>query len=199
MSWRCVQVIAGSEREPPIAGHRLRAEGMHVIGPASASAPSARSRRAINRAPAGLKAGRPSVWHPTRVSASRAIGRLALLGACVLLPVTGQAQQTSWVLALPPLRGEPAPNAARPAHDAVRDRLDTDATVTLWQKAQVFDGGAACEDARLQALADYDTAVRSADPDKVSGDEKERLVRLAQRAFGRCVPAFAFSGRDQRG
>jgi hypothetical protein len=172
---------------------------MHDIGPASASAASARASRAINRAPTGLKAGRASVWHPSGVSVSRAIRRLALLGACVLLPVTGQAQQMSWVLAVPPLRDEPAPSAARQAHDAFRDRLDTDAAVTLWQKAQVFDGGAACEDARLQALADYDAAVRSADPDKVSGDEKERLVRLAQRAFGRCVPALAFSGRDPRG
>jgi hypothetical protein len=194
--------MVGSKGEPIIAGHQLREESMHEVDPASTSAASAHARRATNRAPASptsLMAMIASGWHPSGASMSRAIRRLALLGACVLLPAAGQAQQMSWVLALPPLRDEPGPSAAHEVHDAIRDRLDTDAAVTRWQQAQVFDGGSACEDARLQALADYDAAVRSVDPDKASGDEKERLVRLAQRAFGRCVPAFAFSGRDPQG
>jgi hypothetical protein len=141
---------------------------------------------------------RQTGWRPSD-SWARRFRRLALLGACALLPAAGQAQQMSWVLALPPLRDEPGSSAAHQVHDAIRDQLDTDAAVTLWHKAQVFDDGGACEDARLQALTDYDAAVRSVEPDKVSGDEKERLVRLARRAFGRCVPAVAFSGRDPRG
>ncbi|HEX9124758.1 MAG TPA: hypothetical protein VF948_00055 [Methylomirabilota bacterium] len=130
---------------------------------------------------------------------SPTIRRLAVLGALLVLPVAGQAQAVSWVLALPPIKDKPGESAPNRPHDPIRDRLDTAAAVVQWEQAQVFADGAVCEDARLQALAAYDAEVRSVDPDKASGAEKERVLHLAQRAFARCVPAFAFSGRDARG
>ncbi|PYR27370.1 MAG: hypothetical protein DMF92_16390 [Acidobacteria bacterium] len=35
--------------------------------------------------------------------------------------------------------------------------------MSRWEQAQVFDRDGACEDARLQALADYDASVRAVD------------------------------------
>jgi len=66
--------------------------------------------------------------------------------------------------------------------------------VSRWEQAQVFDRDGACEDARLQALADYDASVRAVDR-RHQGRERHALNHLfvpglgtSWRLFGRrCV------------
>ncbi len=129
--------------------------------------------------------------------------RFATLGAVLValaaalgvgLAAPPRASAMSWMLALPPLK--PTPPATTGPRATVEAELDRTAPVTAWRPGQTFDSGAACEENRLAALKRFDEAVGAAGDGTPSPETMQRLTRLGETAYGRCVPAFA-SGADR--
>lgn len=126
-----------------------------------------------------------------RTRLSRIFGTIAFL-AVICLALAAPAGAVSWVLALPPVKANPQASTDDP-RATVRDHLDQKAPVHEWRQGEVFDSGEACENARLSAIKAFDDAAESADGAQPSGEQLQRLNDLGLRAFGRCVPALAFS------
>ena len=113
---------------------------------------------------------------------------LALAAAALVLPRPASA--LSWILALPPAKGTVA--VGSDPRKAVAEALDRDAPITSWARGIEFATGSACEEARLQAIKDFGGAAEALAGRAPSSAERANLATLGRRAFGRCVPAFAF-------
>ncbi len=121
----------------------------------------------------------------------RRLGAVLFAAAITVLAAGGHAIAASWVLALPPLK-PPASGSDNDAREAVMASLDRTAPVDAWQQGTAYASGQACEDARLEALKQFDDAVGSLGGEQVRRDQLPRLTDLGRRAFGRCVPSLAF-------
>jgi hypothetical protein len=119
-----------------------------------------------------------------------------LLVVTCAMPVSAAAP---WILTLPPLkdpakppdREAPIPSAS--ARGTITGRLDAQAPIEQWQRAETFDTPEACEEARLRHMREFSAALDRAGENNLSPDDRAGLVTLAQQAWSRCVPAFAFS------
>jgi hypothetical protein len=136
---------------------------------------------------------------PTMITTRHAaVAVVATLFMSVALTVVAPppAYALAWVLALPPSK-----EAAAPDHDprrVIRKGVDREAPITAWRRGPSYDSGEACEDARLQAIQDFDRAAEALDDREPSADEWRRLRALGEHAFGRCVPSSAFVGGPQQ-
>jgi hypothetical protein len=130
------------------------------------------------------------MWH----SRIRAFVILLLGSTALTLAALRPALAGGWVLALPPSK-DTVP-AGRDPRKVVGEALDRDAPITDWSRGLAYASGEACEDARLQAITDFDGAAEALGGRDLSSKDRAQLMTLGRRAFGRCVPAFAF---DERG
>jgi hypothetical protein len=124
-----------------------------------------------------------------------------LTALVVLAGVTVACAESAWVLALPPLRAPTAGTegeAPRTPIGVIAGSLDRQAPISEWRPSQTFPEGGACEDARLTRGREFHDAVEAVGDGTLSDADRARLTKLAQEAFGRCVPAFAFSP-EQKG
>jgi hypothetical protein len=129
--------------------------------------------------------------------------RLAWLVLLVILALPASASaDSSWILALPPVKS--APDAAADAETPRRegrdqswhmliDPLDRQAPISAWGRSEAFSDGGACEDARLRYLEELGRAVDRLNGAPPAPQARPGLEALARKALGRCVPAFAFS------
>jgi hypothetical protein len=115
-----------------------------------------------------------------------------LAGAVVALGEPRPAESMNWVLALPPSKA--GASESRDPRQAVGDALDRTAPIDRWSAGAPFESGEACEDARLQAIKEFDATAEALGGRAPSPDDRRRLSALGRRAFGRCVPAFSFAG-----
>jgi len=127
---------------------------------------------------------------------SRSRAFVILLLGCMALALTAlrPALAGGWVLALPPAK-DTVPSGRDP-RKVVGEALDRDAPITSWSRGLAYETGEACEDARLQAITDFDGAAEALGDRDLSSKDRAQLMTLGRRAFGRCVPTFAF---DERG
>ncbi len=123
-----------------------------------------------------------------------AIGVLAAVAGGPAAPHA--AETMPWMLALPPLKG--AETEATDLREAVRSRLDRTAEVTEWRRGQVYASGEQCEDARLEAIRQFKLGADAIADRRPTAAERERLTAIGARAFGRCVPGFAFGEEPAR-
>jgi len=118
-----------------------------------------------------------------------------LVCAAMALVMPASAPAVDWVLALPPSK-DTVP-AGRDPRKAVGGAFDRDAPITSWSRGPAYESGAACEDARLQAIRDFDAAAEGQGDREPSSEERTQLATAGRRAFGRCVPAFAFDANHR--
>lgn len=135
-----------------------------------------------------------------RTTKTASVAALSL--ACILaLGTTSSARaESAWILALPPVKAlNPSQDgdAHRTPAEIVTAMVDRMAPITDWRQGPTFPRGSACEDVRLRHVQEFHNAIEAIGETTLSDVARARLAGMAQEAFSRCVPAFAFSANSQ--